>query len=195
MRSLGLFVLLTLVACKPPPTDADLQRDMPEAAATFASAPLPSPETEGAVWAISTRTEQRIIYGIPGEPALMALRCALPRGEVPTLVITRLSPADEGAGAMLSLIGNGHIGRLPVDATEGSGRFKWEGDRPADSDVWEPLAGPRQLTATIPGAGMVTLNPSPLPGLLIEACRTGAAFDPPSVEAPTQETIPTETIR
>lgn len=171
-------VVLAVSACKPPPTDADLRRAMPEDELTFASDPLPSPESEGAVWASSPQSPDRIIYGIPGNPAQMALECIDAQGALPQLQITRLAPADEGAGAMLSLIGNGHIGRMEIDATMVSGRSVWQGASLAADTHWEPLAGPRQLTATVPGAGMVTLNRSPLPGLLIEACRNGESFDP-----------------
>ncbi len=179
---IGIALLGLLAACKPPPTDADLARDMPQAAPTFASDPLPSPETEGAVWALSTQAEQRMIYGVPGEPALAALECSEETGELPTLRITRLSPADEGAGALLALVGNGHIGRIAVDARDMGGRTFWQGDLQAAAIQWEPLAGPRQLTVTVPGAGMVTLNPSTLPGELIEACRTGEPLIPTPVE-------------
>ncbi|MEM9501211.1 MAG: hypothetical protein AAF941_05140 [Pseudomonadota bacterium] len=169
MRKALIAGTFLLAACKPPATDADLDRPLPEAEPTFASAPLPSPDTKGAVWAQSAEP-QRIIYGIPGEEQLMALACV---GDEKNrkLRITRNSPADEGAGAFLALVGNGHIGRLEVDATEVSGRSIWLGEIAAEDNDWEPLAGPRQLTATIPGAGMVTLNPSPLPMQLVAQCR------------------------
>lgn len=142
---------------------------MPEAELTFASDPLPSPGTEGAVWAESEKGE-RLIYGIPGQPVLLALACLRDAPE-PILRITRLSPADEGAGAMLALIGNGAIGRMEVDATEVSGRSIWQGALPAADERWEPLNGPREITATVPGAGMVTINPSPLPAQFLAECR------------------------
>lgn len=145
----------------------------------FASAPLPSPDTTGAVWAVSQNAEERLIYGVPSEPALMALECTNR-----SIRITRNSPADEGAGAMLALVGNGHIGRLPVDATMVNGRSFWVGSEPAMSDVWEPLAGSRELIATVPGAGTVELHPSPLPRALIEACMAGEPFDPDTIDKP-----------
>ena len=40
-----LAVPILLPACKPPPTDADMAREMPEAAPTYASDPLPLHET------------------------------------------------------------------------------------------------------------------------------------------------------
>ena len=177
MRSVAIIALLALAACKPPPTDADMARDLPEAAPTFASDPQPSPETEGASWAVSPQNAARLIYGIPGDPALFALECLEAQDEFSTIQVTRLSPADDGAGALLALVGNGHMGRIAVDATEVGGRNVWRGQALASDLVWEPLAGPRQLTATVPGAGMVTLNPSALPSQLIETCRTGEKFE------------------
>ncbi|MEM6857781.1 MAG: hypothetical protein AAF559_07910 [Pseudomonadota bacterium] len=157
--------------CKPPPTDAEMGRDATEETPAYASDPLPSPETEGAVWARSPQNAQRIVYGVPGEPALMALTC-LTDGELPRVQITRMSPADEGAGALMALIGNGHIGRMEVDAIVVAGRSVWQGTTLAANPALEPLAGPRQLTATIPGAGLVTLNPSPQPMAFLEDCRS-----------------------
>lgn len=177
MRIIALLLLLALAACKPPPTDADMVREVE--LEKFASAPLPSPDATGALWAVSQRAESRLIYGVPSEPALLALECL---GS--SIQIIRHSPADEGAGAMLAMVGNGHIGRLPVDATRVTGRYFWVGEEPASSDVWEPLAGSRELIATVPGAGTVELHASPLPGALIRACRSGEAFDPASPDKP-----------
>lgn len=185
MRSaLALIMLapvLGLPACKPPPTDAEMRRDLPEADLTFASEPIPSPDTEDALWAPSPQAEARVIYGIPGEPALLALECMDADGELPQLQITRLSPADEGASALLALVGNGHIGRIAVDARKSGQRLVWQGEADAAELVWEPLAGPRALGATVPGAGRVELNPSDVPGALIERCRFGPDAEP---EAP-----------
>ncbi|MEO0690292.1 MAG: hypothetical protein AAFY51_08340 [Pseudomonadota bacterium] len=122
---------------------------------------------------MSSRSNARLLYGKPGAAALMALECLnAEKGSAPLIEISRLSPADEGAGALLALVGNGHIGRIAVDANVDD-RPGWHGTVAASDVVWEPLAGPRQLTATVPGAGMVVLNPSPLPGLLIDTCRAG----------------------
>lgn len=172
MKVLIVIVVLTLAACKPPPTDADMTRDVPEAKPTFASDPLPSPETEGALWVPSPKDAARIIYGIPGKPALLALDC-LRQSEPPRLRMTRIAPADEGAGALLAMVGNGHIGRIAVDASEVGGRSVWRGEALAADLAWEPLKGPRSLTVTVPGAGMVTVNSSTLPGRFVDACRIG----------------------
>lgn len=164
------IVLVAVSACKPPPTDADLNRNLPEPAPSYASDPLPSPDIAAAVWAQSPGNPDRLIYGVPGSPALMAITC-LSQGAPPRLRVTRISPADEGAGALMALVGNGHIGRIEVDAIEVGGKSVWRGEVLAADTALEPLAGPRALTATVPGAGMVTLNPSPLPMALLADCR------------------------
>jgi len=156
--------------CKPPPTDADLNRELPEAAPTYASEPLPSPDTEGAFWAVSPSDPNRLIYGVPGSPALLALTCLSDSG-LPRIRITRMSPADEDAGALLAMVGNGHIGRVEVDAIDVNGRLVWQGEKLAADETWEPLAGPRSLTVTVPGAGMVTVNEGEVAMAFLEECR------------------------
>ena len=168
-KVLALCALAALAACKPPPTDRDLARDAPAAEPSFASEPLPSPETEGALWA-QTETAGRIIYGVPGEPVLMALQCVKSKDDN-LMQITRMSPADEGAFAFLALIGNRVIGRIEVDATEVSGRTIWQGEIEAKSRLLNALDGPKSVTATIPGAGLVELNPSIEPMKLLAECR------------------------
>ena len=164
----GAAVICLVSACKPPPTDADLTRELPESVPTFASKPLASPDTEGAQWVETS--PRRIVYGIPGKPAQMALEC-LPDKDEPKFRITRISPADEGAGALLALIGNGAIGRIEVDAVEIGGRFLWQGEVRADDPRLDPLIGDKELTATVPGAGLVKINPGPLPAELLAICR------------------------
>ena len=195
MRNVAVLAILAplflATACKPPPTDADMLREIPEAAPSFASEPLASPSTEGAKWALSERIEGRLIYGVPGEPALLSLDCDT--ADSPTIRITRISPADDGAGALLALVGNGHIGRLAVDATDVGGRSIWVGEAQAVDEVWEPLAGPRELIATVPGAGTVGINASIVPGLHIEACRIGEQLTNAALEEaaePQTETLP-----
>ncbi|MEL7188218.1 MAG: hypothetical protein AAGK17_01585 [Pseudomonadota bacterium] len=185
MRLFALTLALSLAACKPPPGDAAMERELPGEEPVFASLPLPSPETEGAIWAPSQK-EGRILYGVPQEPALIALEC-LNDGSEPLVQITRMAAADEGAGALLALVGNGAIGRIEVDATKIGTRIEWQGAiAPSDRNI-EPLSGPRKVTATIPGAGMVELNPSPLPGLFLEACKIGEPLAPMLADEPQVE--------
>lgn len=169
--SLGAAALaLTLPACKPPPTDAAAMRVSLLGPASGPSAPLPSPDTTGAVWAQSG-SALRLVYGVPGKPVLLALECLGPASPEARLRITRHAPADDGAAALLALIGNGWIGRFPVEATQVGGRVLWQGEVPAEARQWDALKPEREATVTVPGAGLVRLNPSPLPMSLIKACR------------------------
>ena len=159
-----------LTGCKPPPTDSAVARVSLLAPASGPSEPLPSPDTTGAVWA-STDNPQRLVYGVPGQPVLLALECLEPASAAAKLRITRHAPADNGASALLALIGNGRIGRFPVDATSIGGRALWQGDVPATAPEWDALKPEREATVTVPGAGLVRLNPNPLPMALVTACR------------------------
>jgi hypothetical protein len=168
---LGALALAgALAGCKPPPTDAAVARVSLLAPAGGPSAPLPSPDTTGAVWAASG-DNGRLVYGVPGRAVLLALECLDPAAPTARLRITRHAPADEGAVALLALIGNGWIGRFPVDATEIAGRSIWQGEAPAAAREWDALKPEREATATVPGAGLVRLNPSPLPHRLVQSCR------------------------
>lgn len=177
-----MVAVLGLAACKPPPSDDTSARAMSFPIYRGPSAPIASPDTSGAVWTLSESQPERIVYGIPGEPVMLALECrrASDAGTPATIRITRHAPADEGAGALLALIGNGAIGRLEVDATPQGKRHIWQGEAPADHPGWEPLSGPRELTATVPGAGLVRLNPSLLPMQLLADCRNPAPAPAPA---------------
>lgn len=176
----GLHVLATagllslaLASCKPPPTDDEVNRAQVEQAATGPSEPIDSPNTENAIWANGIR-EGRIIYGEPGEAPLMSIECVRTES-APQLLITRHAAADEGAQAFMALIGNGHVARVPVDATLVDGQSVWQGTfDPRDPKI-EVLTGRRSLTATVPGAGIVRLNSSARPMALVEACRAERA--------------------
>lgn len=179
----ALLAALALPACKPPPTDDGTARAAQLQADSGPSAPLPSPDVTGAIWAqsrVQPAGPLRLVYGVPGQPVLLSLECLSAATPEARLRITRHAPADNGAGALLALIGNGHIGRLEVDATDSGGRRLWQGEAPAADPGWAAIAGPREATATIPGAGLVRLNPSPLPMQLVAACRDAPAPEPPA---------------
>lgn len=180
---LGALIVLTagLSACKPPPTDADVARAATIVSLRGPSAPIASPDTTGALWSPSAASPDRLVYGRPGEPAMLAIECLRSSGgETPAHIrISRHAPADSGARALLALIGNGAIGRLAVAATKQGPRQIWQGEAPADDRGWEPLSGPRKITATVPGAGLVRLNPSPLPMQFLRDCRSPLAEPPP----------------
>lgn len=179
MRAVALALpLLALGACKPPPTDNDTARAATIVSLRAPSTPMASPDTTKALWTPAeqqpgTQQNTRLIYGAPGEPVLLALECVrTDQTAAATIRISRHAPADKGASALLALIGNGAIGRLEVDATLQGKRQVWQGEAPADNQGWEPLGGPCEITATVPGAGLVRLNPSPLPMQFLMQCRS-----------------------
>lgn len=167
----ALSLAAALSACKPPPTDAAVARVSLVAPAGGPSAPLASPDTNGAIWTSTPANPLRMVYGVPGKPVLLALECLAPATPEAKLRITRHAPADAGASALLALIGNGWIGRFPVAATPIGGQALWQGEVPALQREWDALKPVREATVTVPGAGLVRLNPSPLPLALINACR------------------------
>lgn len=166
MRSFLLCATLALLAaCNPPASDDYVARVEVREARRFASEPLPSPDTAGAVWAASPKTPERLLYGKPGEQPLMGLTC-----DAGQLVITRFAPADAEAKAVLALIGNGHVERLFVDAVPSGKGWVWQGGFPAGDTRLEVLTGQNKVEATIPGAGTLVLNPGPLAGQFIARC-------------------------
>ena len=178
MKGRAILALMALAgglaSCKPPPTDAAVARVSLSTAVAGPAEPLPSPDVQGAVWAQGGAAQaalSRLVYGVPGQPVLLALECV--DGDTPDarVRITRHAPADEGAAALLALIGNGRIARIEVDATPRNGQVLWQGEAPAIAPGWDALAGQREATVTVPGAGLVRLNPSPLTNHLLASCR------------------------
>ncbi|WP_086616810.1 hypothetical protein [Erythrobacter tepidarius] len=167
---LMLCAVLALPACKPAPADVGSAQAANLPLLPRPSQPIDSPDTANAVW-VASGGPLRLVYGVPGEPVLLALQCEGAGTPEAQLRITRHAPADRGAGALLALIGNGRIGRFPVDATRVRGQLVWQGAVPAARPEWEALTPLREATVTVPGAGLVKLNPSPLPMQLVEACR------------------------
>lgn len=167
---LALTALLAgLAACNSPASDEAFARTMVTRAAVSPSQPLGSPDIEGAVWSAGS-TQARIVYGKPGTAPLLALECD-GGGKEATIRISRIAPADEGAGAMLALIGNGHRTRFAVDAVWDGQKRIWEGTVAAHDPALDVLTGRREVTATIPGAGEVLINPGNAAGELIRRCR------------------------
>lgn len=166
---------LCLAACQPSAADDYLARGDTSPAARVASDPLPSPDTQGAIWA-AIEGQNRIVYGKPDEAPLFGLAC-IGKGAASTLRFTRYSPADEGAKAFMAVIGNGHVARLKVDATRAGKGWLWQGETPIENDRLEAFTGSRGVEATVPGAGTLKLNGSHLPGQLIDYCRAQARSD------------------
>ena len=178
MRFAALLPLILLSACNPPAADDYVAR-IGVAGRAAPSAPIASPDTKGAMWTPSAGNPRRLVFGKPGERVLLALECVEKKAG-PILTYTRFAEADAHAQAILALIGNGHVSRLKIDATRNGPRWLWQGSAAATDPGFEGLTGGRQVEATVPGAGSLILNPSPLPGELIRQCRSLA---PPAVPA------------
>jgi hypothetical protein len=171
------FAAFTLAACQSE-TDTAIARSDLAVPASGPSEPLASPDTTGAIWAASGGAN-RLVYGVPGQPVLVSLECLGAGQPDARLRITRNAPADKGAGALLALIGNRMVARVPVDATPRGNGLVWQGEAAAALPSWDALADPVDATVTVPGAGLVVLNPSPLPVALVTACRGPAQPEPP----------------
>lgn len=179
-RAPALLPILVLAACKPPAADDYVERTRIGGEVQGPSEPIDSPDTQGAVWAPADKAG-RLLYGKPGERPLFAIEC-VGQGAVPMLAYTRFAKADPHAKAVLALIGNSHVTRLPIDAAQINDVWRWEGAAPVTDPRWDVLTGTREVEATVPGAGSVILNPSALPGELVEECR--ALAQPPSDDEP-----------
>lgn len=179
LRYLATAGVLALAACKPPASDEYSARVQLAQERDFASAPLPSPDSEGAVWAASPTVANRILYGKPGERPLMGLTC-----DAGQVVFARYAPADAQAKGILALIGNGHVERLFVDATPRGDAWLWQGALPANDQRLEVLTGRGRVEATIPGAGSLILNASALPGEFVSRCAAATQPAPSGPEDP-----------
>ena len=171
--------LAMLAACRPSATDEYVERVDLGPAQGGASYGIDPPDTEGAIWADSTQAG-RIIYGVPGQMPLLALACV--DGDdagTGSILLTRYAAADPQAQALVALIGNGHMARLPIDAAYKGDVWLWEASIPLDSPDLEALTGLRGLYVTIPGAGRVDVHPGPAPRDLIEGCRSGVSEPEP----------------
>lgn len=187
----AVLALCALAACAPPAADGYVERvDLAESR-DFASAPLPSPDTTGAVWVatdLRPGIDARLVYGVPGAAPLLALECLADGEGAGRLEFTRFAKADAKAQALMALVGNGHVARVPVDAQYNGRAWLWRGGDAADRTDFNVLTGPRDVTVTVPGAGLVTLTASPLPGELVSQCRAA----PPDMDAADEQPDDTE---
>ncbi|MDP5102973.1 MAG: hypothetical protein NWP98_03530 [Erythrobacter sp.] len=179
----GLVLTSALAGCTPPPSDTPAAHVSLLMPSEGPSEPLPSPDTTDAIWAEGVNP-MRLVYGVPGQPVLLSIACQGAASPAATITITRNAPADKGAEALLALVGKEAIGRFAVDATEQGGRQQWQGSAPAANPGWDAFKGEREATVTVPGAGLVRLNPSPLPMALVETCRGAPTKPEPPVLEP-----------
>lgn len=173
------ILTLSLTACKPPAADDYIERIELAEARGAPLAPLDDPDVTGAVWA-PVGGGERLLFGQPGKTPLLALECG-GSGETGTIELTRYARADPQSQALMALIGNRRIARLPVDAQWNGKAWLWVGSYPADDTGLKVFAGEGEIEATVPGAGSLMLSGSALPELLIGNCAetARAAISPP----------------
>lgn len=153
----------------------------------------PAPDTEGADWHISV-DGRGISWGKTGDAPLLSLECVLSGDEPPQIEITRHAPAPPGARAFFAVLGNGVNARLKVDAKLSDNEWRWEGSYPADAALLDVFTGPRNITATLPGGGMLQIDGSDLPQQFVTWCRNDgreqaleAEDEAGEADAPTEE--------
>ena len=170
---IALTVTLLLSACERVEEPVDAQRISLDAAGGEVREPLPSPDTENATWSVS-RDGQAIDFGNPRDKPFLSLVCRV-KDDPPTIRVIRHAPARPGEKALFPVIGNGTIARFKVDAKLEGGEWRWSGGVPADDALLEVFTGRRDIEATLPGAGTLTIGGSRMPGEFIAWCGRGGA--------------------
>ncbi|MBC2670674.1 hypothetical protein ACFOON_03120 [Novosphingobium piscinae] len=129
------------------------------------AAPL---QPEGAAWAAAG---EGLAFAVPGQSPLLTLRCEHARGGVTLIRLVRVTRAEPGAKALVALIGNGRIARLPLNVVEPGETGRWEGVVRALDPRLDVLKGVNRVEVTLPGGGTLMLSASSEPRRLLEACR------------------------
>ena len=179
----SLAAALVLAACDraPPP----VQRvDLAEAGPAMPRVMEVSPDTSLAGWRVAD-DGQALHFGNAGADPLLSLACR-PGENPPQISVIRHLTALPGQGALLPVIGNGMRSRFMVDATLADGEWRWEAKLPAADPSLDVFTGPRDLTATLPGGGMLEIAGSRLPGEFVTWCRAGGVVRP-TVEPEAEE--------
>src|SRR5690606_963397 len=156
-----------------------------EAARGQSREPLPSPETEEARWSVAA-DGQAIAFGNEGERPFLSLACRV-ADRPPTIQVIRHAEARPGEQALLPVIGNGTIARFKADAALEDDEWRWQAVVPADDALLEVFTGPREIEATLPGAGTLKIAGSRVPGEFIAWCRRGGAVSEAVTEERTAE--------
>lgn len=173
-------ILAILAACdgaaeSAPSAAADVVRIPLDETGIREATAMASPDTQNGVWMVA-ESGQAINFGNVGEGPLLTLACNL--GELPSeFVIIRHAEALPGQSALFPIIGNGMRSRFLADTAlatgENGGEWLWEARLPANDPQLDVFAGTRDLTATLPGRGMLEIRGSRIPGEFLEWCRAG----------------------
>ena len=185
MRAIAALALLgpplALAACsrEEPPSPVQAERMALSDAGNGAPSSTPEvlPDLTDAKWSVD-ENGQAIHFGLAGEKPLLSLDCRLDT-DPPEMHIIRHAKTRPGMKALFPVQGNGLRSRFLADAALGPGRnggeWRWEAVVPADDPTLEVFTGPRELKATMPGAGMLEIRGSRIPGEFVTWCRAGGA--------------------
>jgi hypothetical protein len=166
-----------LTACQQQPAPSE-QRTAPAEASERSEQPLPSPDTARAVWAVSA-SGKAIGFGNPGADPWLSLDCRLEDRANPQLAVIRHASAFPGQSALLAVMGNGLVSRLPAEAVLSEGEWRWEAVLPAADPQWNLFIGTGDMRATLPGKGAIAISPNPIPGEFVTWCRNGGRVSSP----------------
>lgn len=149
-----------------------------------------SPDSTGALWTTAANG-LAIQFGKTPLAPYVSLACHLSSKQPPQLTVIRHASSEPGAKALFAVLGNGIAARFKVDATLAKGEgWRWEETLPADAGQFDVFTGPRDIEATLPGAGMIRFPASGLPGEFVGWCRRGGkALPSPDIK----ETQPPQT--
>lgn len=125
-------------------------------------------QPDGGQWQAAA---DRLVFGVPGQAPLLSLACEPGPAGTTRLRIERTTRAEAGAKALVALIGNGRIARLPLNALSDGEAGRWEGVVRARDARLDVLKGGNSIEATLPGGGTLKLPASLEPRRLLEACR------------------------
>lgn len=170
LRFTTVLATILLAACGQKQQVQRLDFDNLKGTAAFGI--TPSPNIIGAMWTIAP-DGKGIRFGLDADKPYLSLTCKLAKNTPPALAIVRHAQSEPGAKALFAVIGNGVVSRMNLDAELSAGGWQWGAVYPADAPQFDAFTGPRDIEATLPGAGMVQMAGSALPREFIEWCRQG----------------------
>lgn len=183
-RTLPIVYCALLLACQQPASsDGASESFALEDTGPRQAMAMPSPDTSDSSWSVA-QNGRAIHFGDAGETPWMTLACDL-GSSPPALTVIRHAQAFPGQSALFPVIGNGMRSRFLADAVlgEDNGReeWRWEARLPANDPQLDVFEGTRDLTATLPGRGMLEISGSRIPGEFVDWCRTGGRSTEPVI--------------
>lgn len=176
----GLITFLLLTSCGSQPQVERIELGGLDSSAVITI--TPSPDVTDAGWKVSDNGKS-LLFGKPSGAPYLTLACDLSSKAEPRIDVIRHAQSEPGAKALFAVMGNGVTSRLYLDAKLLPQGWNWQGSYPAGSTEFEVFNGPRDIEATLPGAGTMKLPASPLPHEFIQWCRrSGDPLPKPSID-------------